>query len=333
MMRIAIIGVGAMGCLFAARLAPFADVTMVGHWAPQLDALRRGLTLVTPEGRELRRRVFVTDDANSLRTVAIALVLVKSYQTARSAREIRTLLEPEGIAITLQNGISNEQALASQLGDGRVVVGTTTEGATLLDAGVVRHAGYGVTILPLSADNRAGLIDSFAGVLGQAGFKVELSKEAEARVWEKLAVNAAINPLTALMDAPNRLLIDNPAAHRLSRLAAEEASLVARAVGHDVDPENAVSRAMAVATATGENISSMLQDVRSGRPTELEAITGSVIREGRKRGVPTPANTALRQLLTVKLRGEDWKAAISTLPANLQPLFRGLTQEGTDENL
>lgn len=333
MLRVAIIGVGAMGCLFAGRLTPVAEVTMLGHWASQIAALRRGLLLITPDGQERQMNVSVTDDARRLRPVSLAIVLVKSYQTSRSAPEIRALLDPDGLAITLQNGVSNEQTLASELGDRRVAVGTTTEGATLVKAGVVRHAGQGVTLLPLLTDGRAALVDAFAGVLRSAGFHVELSATAEARVWEKLAINAAINPLTALVDAPNGLLIDNPAANQLARLAATEAALVARAKGLDVDPRRAATRTLDVAMATRQNTSSMLQDVRSGRPTELEAISGSVIKQGREHDVRTPVNAALHRLLTLKLEGEDWRAAVAFLPPNLQPIFIELPQEGTDGKL
>lgn len=333
MSRIAIIGVGAMGCLFAGYLAPYADVTMIGHWAPQLDALRRGLTIITPNGEPIHRRVTATSDVHSVEPVSLALVLVKSYQTAQCAAEIRPLLQPGGMALTLQNGIGNRRALASQLGAKRVALGTTTEGATLGQLGVVRHAGRGVTILPLLNDERTDLIDVLAGVLRKATFNVRLSPDVQTRVWEKLAVNVAINPLTALIDAPNSLLIDNPAANQIARLAAKETAIVARAKGHSVDPQDAVSRTMAVAMATRQNVSSMLQDTRNGRPTELEAITGAVIKEGRQHGLSVPVNIALHHLLTIKLSGKDWTKAIGSLSPHIQPLFIELMQEGIDGNL
>lgn len=328
MLRVAVVGVGAMGCLFAGYLSPFAEVTMVGHWQPQLDALQRGLTIMTPEGRMVERRVAVTSAPHRLKPVSIALVLVKSSQTARSAAEIQALLEPDGMAITLQNGAGNEQTLAAVLGARRVTAGTTTEGATLIDVGVVRHAGRGLTVLPLLSDKRAAHLDAFAGVIRQAGFDVEVSAQAEARIWEKLAVNAAINPLTALLDAPNGLLVENEAAKRIARMAAKEAALVARAQGHDVDPQSAADRAIAVATATRQNISSMLQDVRNGRVTELEAITGSVVRIGREWGIDIKVNAALYHLLTIKLGGGSWTTAIVSLPPELQPLFLEVRMDG-----
>lgn len=328
MLRVAVIGVGAMGCLFAGYLTPFAQVTMVGHWQPQLDALQRGLTLITPEGQTVERRVAVTNVPHRLKPVSIALVLVKSYQTARSTAEIQALLEPQGMAITLQNGAGNEQTLATVLGARRVTAGTTTEGATLVDVGVVRHAGRGLTVLPLLSDERAEHVETFAGIMRQARFYVEVSAQVEARIWEKLAVNAAINPLTALLDVPNGFLIENEAAKRIARLAAEEVALVARAQGHDVDPQSAADRTIAVATATRQNISSMLQDVRNGRMTELEAITGRVIRIGRERGVDTIVNATLHRLLTIKLGGGNWTSAIVSLPLGLQPLFLEVRIDG-----
>ena len=332
MLEVVIVGIGAMGCLFASYLAPHANVTMLGHWPEQLRTLQRGLTLIKPDKEQLRVDVKITGDASSITPVAFVLVLVKSYQTRQAAQEMSAFLRDYGYAITLQNGLGNDQALASQLGANRVVLGSTTEGATLIETGMVRHAGQGETVLQDVGRNGSERLREFTNLLRQAGFRTNLASNVSGLVWEKLVVNAAINPLTALLNVNNGFLLSSPPARRIARRAAVEAALVARAAGHDVAPDSASEHAETVARHTKDNLSSMLQDVRNGRPTELEAITGAVLHFGQANNVPTPVNSALYDLLAAKLRGENWTRRIESLAPDLQPLFALLYQEISDES-
>lgn len=316
-----------MGCLFAAHLAPVAEVTMFGHWARQMAALRQGLTLQSAGAVRRHVPVRATDDTRLIAPCDIALVLVKSYQTAHAAHDVNSVLKPQGLAITLQNGIGNDLQLASIVGRNRVLSGTTTEGATLVRPGVVRHAGRGSTKLPHTTGPQTPLLDQFVALLRQVGFSVILTSDVKTDIWQKVAINAAINPLTALVGAPNGFLLANEAAKRIALGAAREAAIVAQAQGCEIDPGATEQRAMDVARTTKQNLSSMLQDLNNQRPTELEAITGAVIRLGKEENVPTPYNDALYALLTRKIRGEPWPTGIEFVAVELQPLFQRLYQE------
>ncbi len=136
-----------------------------------------------------------------------------------------------------------------------------------------------------------------AEVFRRAGLKCEVRGDIEAALWEKLLVNVAINPLTAILRVPNGVLPGLPEAWEMALAAATEALAVARAAGVAVagDPEALVRR---VCTATAANRSSMLQDVLAGRPTEIEALNAQVVSRGETLGVPTPVNRMLTQLLS-----------------------------------
>ncbi|MGH2536864.1 MAG: ketopantoate reductase family protein, partial [Candidatus Promineifilaceae bacterium] len=212
--RLAIIGLGALGSLFAARLAPEVEVTMLGHWPEQLAAIReRGLNLITPEGEQTRRQVHVTDRPPGWRFPLI-LVLVKSWQTATAAGAAGQMLASDGLALSLQNGLGNLEQLARTLGAGRAGLGVTSEGAMIPEPGVVLHAGRGLTSLARSP-TRAGQVEEAAALLRAAGFETEIVDDAQGLLWGKLAVNTAINPLSALLQVPNGHLIQSPAAARI----------------------------------------------------------------------------------------------------------------------
>jgi 2-dehydropantoate 2-reductase len=232
--------------------------------------------------------------------VRFALVLVKSWQTDRAAHQLAGCLSPDGLALTLQNGLGNREALVERLGGERVALGVTTLGATLVGPGRVRPGGEGV--LSLGANER---LAPLANLLQRAGFSVELVTEAEGLLWGKLVINAAINPLTALLRVPNGQLLERPAARTLMAAAAREAADVAAALGLRLTYPDPVAAAESVAHRTARNTSSMLQDVMRGAPTEIDAICGAIVSAGEEWGVPTPVNWILWLLVRALANVEE----------------------------
>jgi len=291
---ILILGTGALACLFAARYsAAGAPVTLLGTWPEGLEAIRQqGVRLVEVNGREQAYPVQVVDNPRACAGARQALVLVKSWQTGRAARQLAVCLAEDGLALTLQNGLGNRQALEQALGASRVALGVTTVGANLLGPGRVRPAGEGTITL----GEHAGILPVVEG-LRIAGFTVELTSDPTGLLWGKLVINAAINPITALLGIANGELLERPQARWLAAATALEAAEVARAQGIHLpypDPEAAVE---GVAGRTAANRSSMLQDVQREAPTEIDAICGAIVLAGEQWGVPTPVNRTLWMLV------------------------------------
>lgn len=291
---ILIVGTGALATLFAARLARAGQaVTMLGTWPAGLQALREdGARLMDLQGNEQAFGVFATDDPHQCRNVRYALVLVKSWQTARAAGQLTDCLREDGLAITLQNGLGNRETLAGTLGASRVALGSTTTGATLLGPGLVRAGGEGTVSIeehPAAAP--------LAQSMQVAGFRVEVVKDARALIWNKLVINSAINPLTALLRVPNGQLLERPAARGLLRALAEETASVALAEQISLVSSDLVGMVEEVARRTASNHSSMFQDIQRGAPTEIDAICGAVTRVGQRHNLPTPINRACWQLV------------------------------------
>ncbi|MEZ0395593.1 MAG: 2-dehydropantoate 2-reductase [Anaerolineales bacterium] len=284
---ILILGSGALATLFAARLAAGGmPVTLLGGWPEGLAALRRhGARLVGEDGRELAFPVQVAERPQACAPASHALVLVKAWQTDEAARRLSVCLRPDGLAVSLQNGLGNRQRLAAALGSERVGLGVTTLGATLLGPGRVRPGGEGPVWL-----ERHPRLGPLAAALQESGFEVRLVEDAEALVWGKLVINAAINPLTALLGIPNGELLNRPAARRQMAALAVEAAAVAAALGISLPFADPVAAAEQVARQTAANHSSMLQDVRRGAPTEIDSICGEIVRLGERLGIPTPLN-------------------------------------------
>jgi len=289
-----IAGTGAMACLFGARLAPHADVTLLGSWPEGLAALGREGIRLESNGTSQTVRVRVTSAPSDCQGARLALVLVKSWQTERTAAQLAGCMAKDGVALTLQNGLGNLEHLQAALGNERAALGVTTVGATLLGPAHVRLGGIGPTYLA-----QHPRLEPLADLLQEAGFEVRLAEDLESLVWGKLAVNAAINPLTALQGMENGGVIDHPSARAVAIAAAHEVAAVAAARGTRMPYPDAGEEALSVARRTAGNRSSMYQDVLRGAPTEVEAISGAVVREGERYGVPTPVNWTLWQMVRV----------------------------------
>lgn len=307
-LNVAILGVGALGTLFGSRLKDHANVTLIGTWPAQIETLQQqGLCVIHPDGSESHHFLRVTADLADMPPVDVVLILVKSHQTGRAAAQAAALLRPGGLAITLQNGLGNLEQLAQRVGPERAVQGITAQGATILAPGQLRHAGTGPTYLA-RVPGRERQIEAVAELFNRAGLATEVVDDAASLVWGKLAINAGINPLTALLGLPNGALVEDESLRHLMAAAAEEVAQLARAQGIELPYADAAQRTAEVSRATAANRSSMLQDMSRHAPTEIEAICGAIVRIGQALGVPTPVNRFFLEAITSKEAG---RAALS----------------------
>ena len=290
-----------MAGLIGGRLAPHAKLTLLGSWKEGLDALRKQGIRLEQNGHVEHARVKVAADPADCVGAQTALVLVKSWQSERAANMLADCLAPDGVALTLQNGLGNIETLEARIGRDRAALGVTTAGATLLGPGRVRDGGAGAThVVP--HPRLAPLVD----LLQRAGIAIYPADDIEGLVWGKLAINAGINPLTALLEVPNGELIVRSQARSLMAEAALEVASVAEARGIRLPYANPVEQIEQVARRTADNDSSMLQDIRRGAPTEIDAINGAVVREGQRLGVSAPVNRILWKLVQTKACG-TWR--------------------------
>jgi len=294
MNNILIVGTGALATLFAARLTQAGyRVTLLGTWKDGIDALRKsGARLIDTNGNEQQFEVSATDDPRECLGAQYALVLVKAWQTERAAGQLKECLTDDGLAVTLQNGLGNYETLTRSLGLNRVALGSSTTGATLLGPGRVKAGGEGV--ISVERNPSLGPIEA---ALRSAKFNVQIVDDAQSLIWGKLVINAAINPLTALLQISNGELLNRPAAREMMAELACEAAQVANAENVGLPFSDPVEAAEDVARKTAANHSSMLQDVLRHAPTEIDAICGAVVKTAQKHGINAPANWACWKLI------------------------------------
>lgn len=295
--NILIIGTGALATLFAARLAKIGiSVTMLGTWQAGLDALNRnGTRVIEPDGQEI---IYPVKAVSKCQQADLAIVLVKSWQTEHVAQQLEGCLAPDGLVVTLQNGLGNGEILRSRLGAARVAQGITIMGVSLIAPGVAQIGGEGK--VSIETHPRLGALPA---ILAEAGFQTEVVPSAASLIWSKLVINAAINTLTALLDVPNGELLKRPSARELMGKLALETAAVAEAQNIRLSFDDPVQTVELIAEQTALNFSSMLQDLRRGAPTEIDAICGAILRAGKVHGVDTPFNESVSKLIKAHVEG------------------------------
>ena len=287
---ILIVGSGAVATLFAAKIgAAGYEVKMLASWPEAINSIRtNGVRMVWGDGAQVNANVTISDDPSELGPVRRAIVLVKSWQTREYAEKLRHCLAADGIALTLQNGLGNREILADVLGEKRSAAGIIMLGATTLQPGLVQTSGEPLVQL----DQQAGLA-LFEGILSQSGFRVDSYPDLTGLQWGKLIINAAINPLSAILGVPNGSLLKSAHCRELLRQLAQEGQQVAGAHGIALPYTDANSAVEAVIERTKINTSSMLQDRQRGAPTEIDAINGEIVRYARLAGLTAPVNECM----------------------------------------
>jgi 2-dehydropantoate 2-reductase len=287
-----ILGAGAIGCLWAAQLQRAgASVCLVLRSPERLAQFQsRGGVSLIDDGGETFCPLSATLAATP-RPIEQLLLCTKAYDSQAALESVWHRLNADSRILVLQNGMGSQQQAIERAGNDRVLIGSTTDGAYLRAPFEVVHAGHGETAI--------GRFDSTAATLPDCGphFGLQLRQDPAIKttLWRKLAINCAINPLTALYGCRNGELATVAAYSRALDALCEEFEAVARARGIPLFDGPLRDQALLVARTTANNYSSMLQDIRHQRPTEIEQITGFLCSEARLAGIDVPHNRAALQ--------------------------------------
>ena len=299
-MKIAIIGAGAMGCLFGGRLAQAGEQVVLIHVRREhIDAINDlGLRIEAADG-DCRVRVPAGLAEAFAGAYDLILVSTKGLHTEQAIASAVQLIGPQTWVLTLQNGLGNVDKIAAYVPRERIAMGITNVPASLKGPGhVVSHGAGEIRFWTVSGRSDAR-IDEIRASFDRAGLRCTADPHIEASIWEKVAFNAALNSLGAVTRLPNGAVGDQPAGRRLARAVVAETMAVARAQRIAVD-EQRVHETVAYAFAQHRaHRASMLQDVLAGRPTEIESINGAVVTLGHEHGVPTPVTETLLDLVRV----------------------------------
>ena len=305
-MRMAIFGAGAVGAYVGGRLAqagvPVAFLARGDH----LHVLaREGLRVDSPQGDFVVRPWLVTDDPAAVGIVDVVVVGVKTWHLPEVARALPALVGPATGVVPLQNGVEASAQLAEGVGAQAVLGGCCRIMSARVAPGYIQHRGsLDPALLVGEVDNRrSARVEALCQALCQAGVRTVIPTDIQVAVWHKFLQVAAFGGVGAVTRAPIGTLCHLPETRALMVQVMQEIVAVAQAQ-HIALPADVIPCTLAeLAQFPPEGTNSMQRDLMSGRPSELEALTGAVVRLGQALGVPTPVNTFLyHSLLPLELQ-------------------------------
>ncbi len=291
-------GAGAIGSLYGGLLSlkyP-GSVTLVGR-NPLVASVNEGGLILEGVMGEYTIAVRAIEDPSTIKKADYVFITTKTYDTLTAAQSVKHLIDAGAYVIIVQNGIGTELALAEALNTTRVIRATTCMGALMVSPGIVNATGRGITELGSRYPENMETVYKIADLLQDAGFDVRTSENIEGVVWTKTIVNCGINPIGALTGMTNGEIHGNPILRELVIRLVQETAAVADALGIELTTDDPVRYTLGTAEATSENTNSMLQDILARKRTEIDAITGAVIRIANELGLNAPVSQTVFALV------------------------------------
>ncbi len=298
-MKILIMGAGAVGAYYGARLQQAGEQVVFCARGENLRALREnGLEIKSFKG-DLKLRVNATEDPKEFAPYDLILFAVKSYDTESAARQLQGCLDSRGVLMTIQNGVENEEVLCRFFPREMIMGGNSRVGAELFAPGKVLHTALGEIEFGELDGRITPRAETIAEVFRRAGILGELTTDLKTIRWYKLMGNNSTNSVSALSHTTLAQMIDDPDGFRLVRTLMLETLAVGRAEGAKVSDDRADAQlAMIRKSLNAAAIkTSTLQDLEKGKPLEYEAISGAVLRAARRHGMQVPATETVYTLL------------------------------------
>jgi 2-dehydropantoate 2-reductase len=302
-MRIAILGAGAMGSYFGARLAMAGhEVTLLDPYKEHIEAIRAcGLTLREGENEWKVEDIRATCQPAEVRPADVVVVLTKAHNVADAMQASSKLVAACGGVLVLSNGVGCAEAMAPWVSSDKLLHGATAAGAVLEGPGEVRHNFQGLTCFgPYVSGSNPSVMREISQILCAAGIEAKVADDPEGWIWTKLIVNIGYNAVTALTRVRNGELVRHPDGRAVLEAAVKEVLAVAKAKGIRIGYEDPLGTVLELGFGPiSSNQSTMLQDVLRSRMTEIDFLNGAVAREGRSYGVATPVNESLACLVRI----------------------------------
>ncbi|MBI2351662.1 MAG: 2-dehydropantoate 2-reductase [Deltaproteobacteria bacterium] len=287
--RIAVMGAGAVGGYFGAKLAASGCKVAFIARGEHLKAMRRdGLRIKSPQGDLHIRALFASDPAEA-GPVDLVLLCVKSYSTEESARKLGPLLQDKTVILSLQNGVDNPDKIAKLWGPARTLGGVIYIGSRILNPGVIEHSAGGRIIM--------GELDGAIGestkavqeIFARAEVPCVISPEIRKAMWNKLVWNAPFCAISCLARATTREIVESESLRKLATDGMAEVIEAAKSEGFGLAP-TVVEETLNLSRSLGDFKPSMLQDLEAGKPLEYEAFNGVVLEVLRRAGKQAPVN-------------------------------------------
>ncbi len=294
--KVLMVGAGAVGGYFGGLLCQAgADVIFLVRPVTYAAILKHGLTIKSAN-RDVTVHPRIVTSVADLPAVDFIILTIKCYDLIPALKEIAPLVEKGAALLTLQNGVDTEERILNYYQSDCLVAGVAYITARIARPGCIEHSRRGIISLGEWSGGQSERSDHLYRFFSQAGIPCRLTRHIRKVKWEKLCWNATFNPLSVILDSPISLILDSPALLEIVRRGISEVVAVAAKEGIDLDP-NVVEETISVSDQLKDYHTSMYEDYKNGRPTEIDHLNGDLVHRGEKWGVATPTHQMLYALV------------------------------------
>lgn len=296
-MKIAVIGAGAMGSIYGGRLSQENQVYMVDTSQAVVDHINQEGIKLQENGEDHEFHPKAMSDTSGMEPVDLVILFVKSLYSKNALEGNRSLIGSDTYVMTLQNGSGHEDILKEYVAENRIIIGTTNDNGSVLELGHVRHSGAGETNIGMLVPDQEGFLPKLKETLDRCGFKASVSENIQQLIWDKLFINVSLSAVTGILQVDMGYIAANPHAWNMTAGLVHEAVEVAHALGLKADEQAILQKVRTTSEMSPQGCTSIRADLRDGRRTEVEAISGSVVRAAKKCGISVPRHEFLVEMV------------------------------------
>ncbi len=295
-MKIVIIGSGAMGSLYGGYLSQSNQVYLIDNDPEKVDIINKnGIKIKEKDGDKLFHPQALID-ASTIGIADLVIIFVKALFSKSALESNKSLIGKNTYVLTLQNGSGHEEILKEFVSEDRIIIGTTQHNASIIEKGYINHGGSGKTNIGMITKETNQLM-SIKEVFEACGFATDISSNIQKIIWDKLFTNVSASVLTGVLQVKLGYLIDNEHGLFLVKRLVREAVQVANGDGMGFDEHDVLEKVKEVLINAHEGYTSIYADIRDKRRTEVDTISGFVVRASKRNGVPAPTHEFIVELV------------------------------------
>lgn len=296
-MKIAVIGAGAMGSIYGGRLSLHNDVCLVDNNQSLVDVINRDGLNIEENGTVNHYCLTAVKDTSELEPVDLVILFVKALYSESALRANRGMIGDHTYVMTLQNGSGHEDIISEFVSQEHIIIGTTEDNGAILAPGRVRRGGSGRTNIGMLSEDKENQLSKIKENFDACGFDTLIHENILKLIWEKLLTNVSLSAVTGILQTEMGFISANPHAWILTERLVREAVGVASGLGLDFDEAEILDKIRTNSQNSPNGVTSICADLRNGRKTEVDTISGSVVRAAKRCQIPAPSHEFLVELV------------------------------------
>lgn len=296
-MRIAVIGAGAMGSIYGGHLSQNNDVYLVDTAAPIVEQIAQNGLKIEENGGETIYHPTAVTTTEGMEPVDLIILFVKSLYSSSALGGNKGIIGPDTYVMTLQNGSGHEDIIKDYVPEDHIIIGTTNDNGAVLGPGHVRRGGVGETNIGMLTEDKDGILSKLKENFDSCGFQTTVSENIQQLIWNKLFTNVSLSAVTGALQCEIGYIAADEHAWNMTVQLIHEAAAVARGLGLEADDDAIIAKVKQTSELSPNGVTSICADIRAGRKTEVDTISGSVVRAAEKCGVPAPSHKFLVEMI------------------------------------